>query len=356
MTPQQPKGKISSKDLTFAVKRAKHAGRISTLLKENEDAIDLFVVTTAMSKLKKWGKAKDALKIFNDATKKGVVHDAVTFNSAISASASLSDWKQSFDLFQAMEDRGLEPDIITYTALISACNRAGEWQKALDLMDDMKQTGGLTLDIITYSALIAACEKGGQWEKALELFDEMKWNGLEPNIVTYSSLISACVRGGQVDRAVELYDELKRHDLKPNIFTYSAMIEACEATDSDDEKVRKFFVDAYLSGVLPRLNSTKTGTLDLGALPIPIARAALRVALDDLRRPSENRCFFHHDPTSKDLRIYVGRETNRSEPGLRSVISVLLHDEYPQLDVSQDPKVPGALAVGASSLQKWISQ
>ena len=167
--PSSKRGReAESKALVQKLKQATTATEVTKLLNVT-DVINAFVVSTGMNKLRRLGKYRDALVVFEKAKAGGVALNTFTFNAAI-----------------------------------SACAKGGEWQKALDLVDELKQQRGLEPDVITYTAAISACAKGGQWLTALELLDELKHRGLEPNIITYSAAISACEKGRQWETGIDI--------------------------------------------------------------------------------------------------------------------------------------------------------
>ena len=129
----------ASRALVQKLKRATTASEVAVLLNDTQDLLNPFVVSTAMSKLRRFGKPHEALAFFDRTIAHGVEQDVFTFNAAISASGTLRNWRKALGLFDDLKQRGLEPDIITYTAMISACEKGGQWKKAFDLFDECKQ-------------------------------------------------------------------------------------------------------------------------------------------------------------------------------------------------------------------------
>ena len=194
---------MAAKELVQSIKKAKGATDVSRLVTENDELLNAFVVTAAMSKLRRFGRSQEALDLFENAKERGITDSSVsTYNAAISA---CRDWQKALEIFDDLMGRDLEPTMYTYNAMISACAKARQWQKAVELFDDLTDRG-LEPDIITYSALISACEKGRQWKRALWLFDDLKERGLEPELITYNSLISACGKAGQWSKALQVLD------------------------------------------------------------------------------------------------------------------------------------------------------
>jgi len=98
--------------------------------------------------------------------------------------------------------------------------------------------------------------------------------------------------------------------------------------------------------------------LDLHDLSAPVARTAVRLALDDMvRRPDERR--FHDTEKGGDFFLITGRG-KRSEGGeaiLKPAIMAMLHDEFAGLvECREHVKNPGRLVVPAASLHEWIRE
>jgi len=382
------RGDSSGKRLLLQqLKQAENVSEISRHLKEYREPIDRFVVSVAMSRLRRINKLQAALALFKQTRAKGIEQDVVTFNGAISAAERLRDWQMALELFDEMQQCRLKPDVITYSATISACEKGGQWEKALELFGQMQQRGlepnvmtynatisacekggqwekalelfgqmrerGLEPNVITYNATISACEKGGQWEKALELFGQMRERGLEPNVITYNATISACEKGGQWEKALELFGQMQERGLEPDVITYNATISACEPAGRVEE-ARALFLEAYRSDCYPKILSIR-GALDLHDLSAPEARTAVRVTLDDLRREPENRQFYK-SPFKGDFIFITGHGTSREsgESVLRPAILSLFKDEYKELHCERHPQNPGRLIVSERSLRPWI--
>ena len=185
--PELPSAK--SKALVRELRRAKYGREVRALLAEHSEAVNAFAVSAAMSAHRRFGKPRDALKVFerylND-----VDQNKYLYSAAISASEKLGDWRKAEKLFREAQTKGIQFDITSYNALLTAFKKGRQWRKAMDLFEELD--GNVDPNVITYSILIATCEKSRQWKKAVDVFKNMQKSGLEPNIVTYNSLISAC--------------------------------------------------------------------------------------------------------------------------------------------------------------------
>ena len=82
-------------------------------------------------------------------------------------------------VFQAQ--RGLQLDVISFNSAMSACGSASEWPWALQLFDSLTESQ-LESDLITFNALITACE----WTLACEFLQRMEIIRVERDAVSYN--------------------------------------------------------------------------------------------------------------------------------------------------------------------------
>lgn len=95
-------------------------------------------------------------------------------------------WSLIMGLMKEMRADGIIPDAFTFSTAITACGKAGRWELALHLLDEMASSAGhnqpqrstdpLTIaavgagpDIVAINAAITACGRAGQWQHALDL-------------------------------------------------------------------------------------------------------------------------------------------------------------------------------------------
>ena len=203
----------------------------------------------------------------------------------VQVDGSLQWWECAVSLLRRMKEEGHYPDVQTYSSAISACESVGQWQRALGLLKVMTakpSEGEVPLDpnLFCFNAAISACEKGGAWLEALELYERIKCSHKEikPNFITINSLLISLDRAGQKELAESIYKEA----LRDGVFS----------------PWRKRFTP----------NGKRIRAMDLHQFSAPMARIAVRVAMESLlsQRPQ-------HD-AMVDLVIIVGKG-KQSESG-----------------------------------------
>mmetsp|Transcript_25992 Transcript_25992/g.84139 ORF Transcript_25992/g.84139 Transcript_25992/m.84139 type:complete len:242 (-) Transcript_25992:55-780(-) len=124
-----------SMEIVKRLKESRSRDEVAELLRAHDSVLDMWIVTTAMGRLRRFGEAQEALRLFDRSKARGIALNVFGYNAAISACGR--NWRRALDLLDELKERGFDPDIITYNALISACASAGEWQKALALWDEL---------------------------------------------------------------------------------------------------------------------------------------------------------------------------------------------------------------------------
>ncbi|KAL4859511.1 Pentatricopeptide repeat-containing protein [Chlorella vulgaris] len=167
------------------------------------------------------------LALLDDMRAVGVAWDAYTCSALLSACQAAGRWEQALEWFrQAQAMPGLQLNVVHYTTLMSCLQKAGQWEQSMRVYRHM-EAASILPDVVAHNAAITACAQGGDWQAAWAVFLSMKQAGLRPSAVSYNALISACERCGQADRALEVFDVMRRRGQHPNAVTYNTLISAC---------------------------------------------------------------------------------------------------------------------------------
>jgi len=175
------------------------------------------------------------------------------------------------------------------------------------------------------------------------------------NAFIVSAAVSQLRRLGKPHEALAVFERAKARGFEPDIITYSAVISACETCGRLSEACALLF-EACSRGCFSNVHSVR-GALDLHELSVPVARMAVRSALEErVGQKSDEGQFGGSWATSKkgDFVIITGRgkHSKDGDAVLRPAMLALLKDEYPNLGCLQDPTNPGVLVVDASSLRR----
>lgn len=172
-------------------------------------------------------------------------------------------WKMALEIKGDMLFAGVIPNAVTWSSLISACANAGLTEQAIQLFEEMLQTD-CEPNSQCCNILLHACVEARQYDRAFRLFHSWKKNGIQkavkenfhwkhvnsstiscstsysqhqsfpmrfpfvPTTSTYNTLMKAC--GTDYYRAKALMDEMKTDGLSPNNISWSILIDICGAS------------------------------------------------------------------------------------------------------------------------------
>ena len=286
---------------------------------------------------------KKALQLFMSMESRGVEPNIVCYNSALSICARHGMWQSAFQILKGILDDGHQPDVISWNTAIASCERHGKMQEALDLLDLMVSRGGAQPDTITFSSAISACRQDGAWGQALFLLDRCVEAGLAPNVITLNAVLSTFKSAREWKRALDLLDQMKTvYDVFPDVVSYNTVFESLDKAGRgveivslmNEARARGLYRQAFKSG----------NTVDLHGCSAAVARAVMRVVLNDLKSGTRE--------ASEHLVVVTGR-------GLHSRGKAILPQEVRAFIRACDGPAttdvhPGHFVIEEQAIAKWI--
>ncbi|KAG2253693.1 hypothetical protein Bca52824_083829 [Brassica carinata] len=155
----------------------------------------------------KCGNIDDSTKLFNEMS----FRDEVSWTAMVSAYAQFGRAIEAIDLFDRMVQHGLKPDGVTLTGVISACSRAGLVEKGQRYFELMTNEYGIVPSNGHYSCMIDLFSRSGRLEEAMSFINGMPF---PPDAIGWITLLSACRNKGNLEigkRAAESLIELDPH-------------------------------------------------------------------------------------------------------------------------------------------------
>ncbi|KAH0919767.1 hypothetical protein HID58_027427 [Brassica napus] len=155
----------------------------------------------------KCGNIDDSTKLFNEMS----FRDEVSWTAMVSAYAQFGRAIEAIDLFDRMVQHGLNPDGVTLTGVISACSRAGLVEKGQRYFELMTNEYGIVPSNGHYSCMIDLFSRSGRLEEAMNFINGMPF---PPDAIGWITLLSACRNKGNLEigkRAAESLIELDPH-------------------------------------------------------------------------------------------------------------------------------------------------
>ncbi|KAL0432941.1 UNVERIFIED_CONTAM: Pentatricopeptide repeat-containing protein, mitochondrial [Sesamum latifolium] len=184
----------------------------------------------------KYEKAYNALLLFRELKKNGIVPNVYTYSIMIDRFCKAGLIQQARCWFDEMMRDGCTPNVVTYTAIIHAylkarkISDANKVERACAIYEKMRGNANVhdvdiyfTIsddsskepNVITYGALIDGLCKVHRVREAQNLLDAMTAEGCEPNHIVYDALIDGLCKVGKLDEAQEVFAKMAEHGYSP---------------------------------------------------------------------------------------------------------------------------------------------
>ncbi|KAG2322651.1 hypothetical protein Bca52824_015864 [Brassica carinata] len=187
----------------------------------------------------KCGNIDDSTKLFNEMS----FRDEVSWTAMVSAYAQFGRAIEAIDLFDRMVQHGLKPDGVTLTGVISACSRAGLVEKGQRYFELMTNEYGIVPSNGHYSCMIDLFSRSGRLEEAMSFINGMPF----PQMRLVGSLYSAHEMG--LCGAVEAGDE--REESEKRTWTELDQVERKLHSFSADDESKCVRIATLLLSISP---------------------------------------------------------------------------------------------------------
>lgn len=169
------------------------------------------------------GHAAEAIALFLELRKGGVLPDDVTMVSVTSACGSLGDLNLAAQLhtcvFQAKAFA--KSEMLMLNSLIDMYGKCGRTDLAYGVFSRME-----VRNVSSWTSIIVGYAMQGHAYEALECFRGMRLAGVTPNWVTFVGVLSACVHGGMVREGMNYFAMMKNvYGILPELQHYGCMVD-----------------------------------------------------------------------------------------------------------------------------------
>ena len=121
----------------------------------------------------------------------------VVISSCSKSKGSKSDgWQLALSILQRMRRYGPEPNEETYAMVLQACADCTQVKVALSLLDEIRQSGSITLTPKLYIPLLKVCAKSGDSKTADLIVTLMKNDGLQLTTEILNIYLSSLAKSG----------------------------------------------------------------------------------------------------------------------------------------------------------------
>ncbi|KAK4490154.1 hypothetical protein RD792_000811 [Penstemon davidsonii] len=165
----------------------------------------------------------EALSLFDSMHIKGVMGDASTFSSVLSACSSLVILEKCRKLHAQVHKLGIWFDLIVASALVDAYAKCGSYRDACSLFGELN-----THDTILLNSMITIYCNCGRIEEAKYIFDNIK----RKSLISWNSIIVGLSQNGCTIEALDLLSKMNKTNLRMDKFTLASVISACASIPS----------------------------------------------------------------------------------------------------------------------------
>ncbi|XP_057445827.1 pentatricopeptide repeat-containing protein At4g13650 isoform X2 [Lotus japonicus] len=167
------------------------------------------------------GHCEEALNLFAQMCRAGLVINSFTFGSAVSAAANVTNVKLGKQIHAMIKKTGYDLETEVSNALITLYAKCG-------LIDDAERHFFEMPDKneVSWNAMITGYSQHGCGFEALNLFEDMKRLGVLSNHVTFVGVLSACSHVGLVDEGISYFQSMSEvHCLVPKPEHYACVVD-----------------------------------------------------------------------------------------------------------------------------------
>ncbi|KAF9588979.1 hypothetical protein IFM89_017658 [Coptis chinensis] len=181
----------------------------------------------------KCGSIWEAYKVFNEM----VVRSVVSWTSLIVGLAVNGFGKEALKLFGDLEREGLLPSEITFVGVLYACSHCGMVDEGFGYFKRMREEYGITPKVEHYGCLVDLLGRAGLVQEAHKFIQDMP---LQPNAVIWRTLLGACTIHGHLTLGEAVRARLLQLEPKHSgDFVLLSNLYASERRWTDVQKVRR---------------------------------------------------------------------------------------------------------------------
>ncbi|XP_020574243.1 pentatricopeptide repeat-containing protein At4g21300 [Phalaenopsis equestris] len=166
------------------------------------------------------GEPEEVFNMFYQMRAEGMMCDAVTISSILSACASLPALNYGKEIHGFMIRAAFTADLYTESCLIDMYGKCGELNIARRVFDSMKEKNE-----VSWNSIIAAYGAHGLVDEAVSLFHEMENVGFLPDHITFLTLISACSHTGRIKEGFGFFSHMKDFGISAKNEHYACMVD-----------------------------------------------------------------------------------------------------------------------------------
>ncbi|XP_016495262.1 pentatricopeptide repeat-containing protein At2g21090-like [Nicotiana tabacum] len=275
----------------------KHGKQVHAFLVNAGLRPNAIVMSSLIDMYSKCGNLEVAKRVFDTMGNK---HDAVLWNTMLSALAQHGMGEEAIEVFFKMVKFGVKPNRITFVVLLNACSHSGLVQEGLSFFEMMTSNYNVPPDEEHYACIIDLLGRAGRFSEVLAQIKKMP---CEPDGHIWNALLGVCRIHGNVElgrMAAELLIELDPQS--PAAYLLLSSIYGALGMWVNVEKVRQLMNERHVrkeqavswleieQKLRPSFGCSQSNTLEKDTLAI-LQLLADKTEDDDLLHDSES--FIH---------------------------------------------------------------
>ncbi|XP_059669287.1 pentatricopeptide repeat-containing protein At5g46460, mitochondrial [Cornus florida] len=140
-------------------------------------------------------KHEDALKVFSDMIKIGILPNQSSFTSALNSSCELDTLDRGKVIHTVAIKLGLETDVFVGNSLTVLYSKCGNINSGVAIFKKIDQK-----NIVSWNSVIVGCAQNGCGMWTLTLFTQMIRAGVDPDEISFTGLLLACSHSGMLQK------------------------------------------------------------------------------------------------------------------------------------------------------------
>ncbi|CAL9085978.1 unnamed protein product [Musa acuminata var. zebrina] len=176
-----------------------------------------------ISGLAQGGRLAEAVDMFVELRRSGLVPDDVTMVSVASACGGLGDLGLAQQVHKCLLQAGRSGrlDVMLSNSLVDMYAKCGRTDLAYKVFSRMASR-----DVSSWTAMIMGLAMHGEEVAALDFFRAMQQEGVPANQVTFVGLLSACAHGGLVEEGMNYLEAMaEEYSLEPTVAHYGCVVD-----------------------------------------------------------------------------------------------------------------------------------
>ncbi|OAY82250.1 Pentatricopeptide repeat-containing protein, mitochondrial [Ananas comosus] len=146
------------------------------------------------------GLTDEAMGLFAEATRKGVLPNEITFTSILRSHSSFGFAMEKTQIHCWICKLGLEADLIISSALVDMYSKLGSIESALKIFYEIDSK-----DLVSWNTMILGLAQNGRGKEALSLFGKLLDSRIQPDRITLHGVLLACSSEGMVNEGKRLF-------------------------------------------------------------------------------------------------------------------------------------------------------